>query len=161
MNVQTLKVEQIGQIEHAEVQFGDLTVLVGPQATGKSIFLQFLKLLVDTGAVFEQLNLHGLDWEKSLDNFLDTFLGEGMKAIWRGSKSTISVDHKSVNLPELVRRQKPRKDVTLFFIPAQRVLTLARGMATPFHGLQSRRSVHRAGFQRKGSLAHGEGAGTW
>lgn len=49
MRIKSLKLERIGQIQTADVAFSDLTVLVGPQATGKSIFLQFLKLLADTG----------------------------------------------------------------------------------------------------------------
>ena len=44
---QTLKLKNIGPISEADVQFGDLTVLVGPQATGKGIFIQFLKLILD------------------------------------------------------------------------------------------------------------------
>lgn len=50
MNANTMKALHVGPITDAEVTFGDLTVLVGPQATGKSVFLQFLKLLVDSGA---------------------------------------------------------------------------------------------------------------
>ena len=36
-----LELLNIGQINHADVVFGDLTVFVGPQATGKSIALNF------------------------------------------------------------------------------------------------------------------------
>ena len=39
-----LTLNNIGQIKHADLRFGDLTVLVGPQASGKSITLQWLKL---------------------------------------------------------------------------------------------------------------------
>ena len=42
-------------MNEAEISFGDLTVFVGPQATGKSIALQFLKLLVDTGYVQSEM----------------------------------------------------------------------------------------------------------
>lgn len=40
-----LSINNLGPIRNAEVGFGDLTVLVGPQATGKSLFLQILKLV--------------------------------------------------------------------------------------------------------------------
>jgi len=46
-----LSLVNVGQMKRANVAFGDLTVLVGPQASGKSILLQFLKLLVDGGFV--------------------------------------------------------------------------------------------------------------
>lgn len=76
-----LRLQSIGPIVDAEVEFGDLTVLVGPQATGKSIFLQFLKLLLDTGSIFRALRLHGLDWEGRATQFLQVYLGEGTGAI--------------------------------------------------------------------------------
>lgn len=53
----TLRLRNIGQLTEADLHFGDLTVFVGPQATGKSIALQFLKLMVDTGQVQAELVL--------------------------------------------------------------------------------------------------------
>jgi predicted ATPase len=47
--VERLRIENFGPIVEAEVEFGDLTVFVGPQATGKSLFLQIFKLLQDRG----------------------------------------------------------------------------------------------------------------
>ena len=79
-----LRVSRTGQIVDADVQFGDLTVLVGPQATGKSIFLQLFKLLVDSGAVLAELKRYGLEWNRNLPRFLDIYLGEGMRGIWNG-----------------------------------------------------------------------------
>ena len=50
-----LEIQNLGPVKNAAIEFGDLTVLVGPQATGKSITLQLLKLLVDTGFVQAEL----------------------------------------------------------------------------------------------------------
>lgn len=44
-----LSVQHLAQIDRAQVDFGDLTLLVGPQASGKSVFLQLFKLLKDHG----------------------------------------------------------------------------------------------------------------
>ena len=76
----TLHIRNVGQIVDANLTFGDLTVLVGPQATGKSIALQLLKLMVDAGQVQAELSRYGLDWEGELPDFLDAYLGEGMRA---------------------------------------------------------------------------------
>jgi len=38
MSPKRISVSNLGQIKNADVKFGDLTVFVGPQATGKSIF---------------------------------------------------------------------------------------------------------------------------
>ena len=54
-----LRIQNVGQIKEADVQFGDLTVFVGPQATGKSVALQLLKLAVDMGYVQEEMSRHG------------------------------------------------------------------------------------------------------
>lgn len=127
----TLHIGNLGQIRQAELKFGDLTVLVGPQATGKSITLQLLKLLVDTGYVQHELSRHGMDWERKLPNFFDLFFGEGMKSIWRDS-STVSWNGSLVDMAALVKRMKPKGDDKLFFIPAQRVLALRDGWPRPF-----------------------------
>src|SRR5438270_819370 len=65
-----LSIRRVAHIEDAHVRFGDLTVLVGPQATGKSILLQFHKLLVDVGCVLAEMKRYGLAWEKDLGAFL-------------------------------------------------------------------------------------------
>ena len=132
MNPFTLKVEHLGQIESADVRFGDLTILVGPQATGKTIFLEILKLLVDTGAILADLKRYGLDWDRDTDQFLDTYLGEGMHGVWRRGKSKISFKGRNVDLEKLVSRQRRSKGESMFFIPAQRVLTLGKGWPRPF-----------------------------
>ena len=67
----SLRLRNIGQIKEADLTFGDLTVLVGPQASGKSIALQWLKLVLDTGHVQSQLTQYGLDWNKALLEFIE------------------------------------------------------------------------------------------
>ena len=132
MRIESLTLENVGQIKKADITFGDLTVLVGPQATGKSIFLQFLKLFADTGAIQSELKRYGADWEKQTPAFLDLFLGEGMRSVWRGAESTITLNGKRQDLDQLAGRLKKSKGETVFLIPAQRVLTLRDGWPRPF-----------------------------
>ncbi len=68
-----LTLRNIGQIKEANLAFGDLTVLVGPQASGKSISLQWVKLLQDSGQVQQQLHTYGLDYDGDLSAFLDVY----------------------------------------------------------------------------------------
>ena len=84
-----LILQHVGPIAEADIAFGDLTVLVGPQATGKSIALQILKLMVDAGRVQDEMVRHGLDWSRKLPDFLDAYLGEGMRGIWSTAKSEV------------------------------------------------------------------------
>lgn len=142
MNPTRLVIDNVGQIRNADISFGDLTVLVGPQATGKSIVLQLLKLLVDDLAIRRRLEQYTIDWDRNLHTFLEVYLGEGMQAIWRvntvrdllDDSSRISVDGQSIDLAKhIIRRFGPRStEPTLFFIPAQRVITMRDGWPRPF-----------------------------
>lgn len=138
-NMNRLALTHVGQIKRAEVQFGDLTVLVGPQATGKSIFLQFLKLALDTGYVHDQLRKHGIEWERRVPEFLDVYLGEGMRGVWREGTdgSAVSVDGQPADMADWVAPRHRSRKPTVFYIPAQRVLTLANGWPRPFQGFAS------------------------
>ena len=49
-------VQNFGPIEDDSVDFGDLTILVGPQASGKSVFLETLKLVIDRDSVINTLD---------------------------------------------------------------------------------------------------------
>jgi hypothetical protein len=128
----TLNIHNLGQIKDAALSFGDLTVFVGPQASGKSIALQLLKLLLDTGQVQGEMRRHGLDWGRKLPDFLDTYFGEGMKSIWKDGSTSIKWKGKRVHLPRIANRMYRGKHETLFFIPAQRVLALREGWPRPF-----------------------------
>lgn len=133
---QTLKlhIENLGPIKDASLTFADLTVLIGPQASGKSISLQLLKLLVDTGAVQERLRRYGLDWQGNLDVLLDAYFGEGMHAIWADGKSRVSWRGKPFDLTGIARRQRKDHTEEMFLIPAQRVLAMRSGWPLPFEG---------------------------
>ncbi len=132
--VSALKLEHVGQIICADVTLGDLTVLVGPQATGKSIFLQFLKLVLDTGYIHDQLRKHGIDWKRSPREFLDVYLGEGMRGVWRDeeAESMIVVNGAPISMTKLVTPRHRSSEGSAFYIPAQRVLSLANGWPRPF-----------------------------
>lgn len=127
-----LNIQNLGQIKEASLSFGDLTVLVGPQATGKSIALQLLKLMLDAGQVQNEMGKYGLDWERKLPEFLDVYFGEGMRSIWQEGSTSIEWEEKQVDLPQIAKRKRAKKEETLFFIPAQRVLALRDGWPRPF-----------------------------
>jgi len=132
MKTRTLQITNLGQISEAKLDFGDLTVFVGPQATGKSIALQLLKLMVDAGHVQDEMGRYGLDWSAKLPEFIDAYFGEGMRSIWRPGETEVRWEGKAVNLEQIARRRRKNKDENLFFIPTQRVLALRDGWPRPF-----------------------------
>lgn len=140
--VKKMRLTRVGQIADADLTFGDLTVLVGPQASGKTIALQWMKLLADTGLIQQQLHDYGLDYGGELPAFLDTYFGEGMRAMWRDPAKTqgashVEVDGKPVDIAKRLARQQPGKKHTAFMIPAQRVLALPNGWPQPFQAYKA------------------------
>jgi len=125
-----LSIEQLAQIRKAEVSFGDLTLLVGPQASGKSVFLQLFKLIADHGAITSTLKRYGYSYENAAaengeDPLLTLMFGEGMGGVWR-SESRVCKEGVPVSLQSLKAGANKDKE-SVFFIPAQRVLTLDQG----------------------------------
>ncbi|MDW8395092.1 MAG: ATP-binding protein [Anaerolineae bacterium] len=132
----SMSVHHVGPIRRADVELGDLTVLVGPQGTGKSLFLQLLRLALDTGYVLDQMRKHGLQWNRDdFSTFLDAYLGEGMGAAWDRQHSKLVFNGRELAPEGLITAKGRRsKEPVVFYIPAQRVLSLANGWPRPFQG---------------------------
>jgi hypothetical protein len=128
-----LKIKSFGPIAEADVKFGDLTILVGPQASGKSIFLQLFKLLIDKYHIRQILGEYSFSWGKDPDKLLDAYFGEGMSKIWKDDAS-VQLDGKSISksfiLPKSGRYEGLEENV--FYIPAQRILSVADGRPKNF-----------------------------
>ena len=131
-----LVMSNFGQIKQASIEFGDLTVFVGPQATGKSIALQLLKLLVDKGTVVRTLKRHGLDWRGDYKEFLDIYFGGGMRGLVGGDTSA-EWRGKEIDWSRLISFKNKEQPERLFYIPAQRVLTVHDGWPRPFSGYRT------------------------
>lgn len=154
---QHLQVRNFGPIKSADITFGNLTVLVGPQASGKSILLQLLKLLVDTAQVKYEFRRAGVDWDDEFKLFMEVYFGEGMQRLFTSKsemhlgspeffikgdiKNEFKIDSRPskqrIDLRDLVSKTKPRKQEKLFFVPAQRVLTLRGGWPDAFSYYES------------------------
>jgi predicted ATPase len=132
----TLSVKNLAQIREGTVEFGDLTLIVGAQASGKSILLQMMKLLLDRQQIFETLQLYAYDWGGDFGRFLDMYFGESMAGIWK-SDTSIEFNKKKYNQETIMNRKGPRdssREENMFYIPAQRVVTITQGWPRPFHG---------------------------
>lgn len=133
-----LEVHDLGPIRDASVALADLTILVGPQASGKSIFLQALKLAIDHRAVITRLRREGLDWHDDAPTLLDLYFGEGMRTIW-GKSTTMrwSMGRKRVIEPAMLASTRVRDHLSYrhplaFYIPAHRALALKNGWPRHF-----------------------------
>ena len=136
-----LSIKNLGQIKSANIDFGDLTLFVGPQATGKSILLQLIKLLLDGENIGETLMKYGYQWEDDLSNFNELYFGEGMHNLWSASTEVI-INDAEIYLDDLLPYEELSEELgeyeymnepeRIFFVPAQRVLTLENGWPRSF-----------------------------
>ena len=128
-----LTMQNVGPIRSADVTFGDLTVIVGPQATGKSIFLQTLKLVLDRPAIHDTFKRYNVTFNGDASAFLGGYFGKGMAAAWREESSRLSWEGVAHTLPDLARPSRAKqRDERLFLIPAQRVMGLSNGVTQHF-----------------------------
>ena len=86
-------VQNFGPIDNVSVEFGDLTILVGPQASGKSVALETLKLAIDRDNIIETLDRYnyiiGHNTEKILNVYYGEELSNAMKFFGRPSDMLI------------------------------------------------------------------------
>lgn len=138
-----LRVKNLGPIPEADVEFGDLTVFVGPQASGKSVFLQTLKLVLDRNHIHETFDHHNMVFKDDPRAFLGGYYGRGMggmidndpvpQVTWGGKSQPLS------DLAKKARRKRnseQNEQEHLFYIPAQRVVSLPGGVSQPFTAFQ-------------------------
>lgn len=131
------EVETFGPIKRADITFGDLTVLVGPQASGKSLFVQLLKAVEDAGAIRRDLRDYGFDWlhgEDRTADYCSLYFGGGLQSLVQ-PKTRIRRDGRTITFKSVLKPGgRTFAQETTFLIPAQRVLVLQDGWPKPFMG---------------------------
>ena len=129
-----LKVSGFGPIREADVTFGDLTFLVGQQASGKTLFLELFKLLEDRDAIISTLRKYNyMISRKEVSNLLDAFFGQGMSNIWR-SETHIEYDNADMSSATSLLKPSdhPEPAERVFYIPAQRIFSISDGRPKAF-----------------------------
>ncbi|MDD4836606.1 MAG: AAA family ATPase, partial [Dethiosulfovibrio sp.] len=128
----------VGQFADVSVEFGDLTLLVGAQGTGKSVFLQLFKLSQDQEYVKSTMNQFGQDWNKNdKPGLMEAYFGEGMGHMW-SSESAIYRDDKDGRPSPRMPKSDQGYVETIYYIPAQRVLTMLTGWPQPYRSYTPR-----------------------
>lgn len=126
-----LDVRNFAQIKSAHIEFGDLTVLVGPQATGKSLLMQWFKIAIDAGEVIYALKEAGHD-VRNASSLVDLVFGEGMAAAWDDASTEVFLDKQAILPSGWTKGLRRKQEGQVFFIPAHRALLLAEGWPAPF-----------------------------
>ena len=129
-----LQVSDLGPIKEADITFGDLTLLVGPQASGKSILLQLFKLLGDEQQVRLKVERYGYVWGETDADILNRYFGEGMSGIWN-NRTAVTYNGKSIFADDFLKGETLRfsNPNWVFYIPAQRIICLQNGWPKYFN----------------------------
>lgn len=126
-----LTIDSLGPIGSADLAFDDLTVLTGPQASGKSVALQLLKLVLDRAAIERRMRDQNVVWGGSED-FFDAYFGEGMRSLL-DPRTRVTVDGVAFDLTTdtLLKRANASHE-RVAYVPAQRVMSIRDGLTRPF-----------------------------
>ncbi len=126
-----LSIRNFAHLSDVNLEFGDLTVLVGAQGVGKSLALQWLKTVLDGKQIVGALKDAGQN-VADRKNLVDLIFGVGMGAAW-GKSTAIKFNGSPVSVGSLHQRGTGKEKV--FFIPAHRTMLISDGWAAPFQKL--------------------------
>lgn len=132
--MERLSVENFGPIRSADVNFGDLTLLVGAQASGKSLFLELFKLAKDKDYVVDTLCKYNYVLPKTdAAPTLDYYFGEGLHSLL-SEQTEIQISGKKFTKADLLNTLETGQEVneTVFYVPAQRILSISDGRPKNF-----------------------------
>lgn len=127
----SLNIHNFGPIREVNLNFGDLTVLIGAQASGKSLCLQLLKLLMDKKYVAATMDRYNYVIAKNPDNILNFYFGEGLSKLWT-DKTYINDGQNVLKKSGLLGKGDDNAKEQLFYIPAQRIISIADGRPKNF-----------------------------
>ncbi len=131
IKMKEIRLSDFGPIHLLDVKFGDLTILLGPQASGKTLFLQMLKLLIDKDHVVQTLAKYNYIVDKQPDQILNYYFGDKLSSMW--TKSTcVQVDEKVIKKGSLMETECEDAQESVFYVPAQRILSISDGRPKNF-----------------------------
>ncbi len=115
----TFRVQNFSHFTRAEIAFKDLTVFVGPQATGKSLLLQLFKLNLDAAGIKAALKRYGAVL-KTPSQWAEAYFGEGFTSVWSSNTQWQWGDQ--TQTPTSIAESTNKGDQRVFYLPAQRAL---------------------------------------
>lgn len=121
----------------ADVSFADLTILTGPQASGKSLLLEVFKLVNDYPHILSTLRNYSYALEgRNANPLLEVFFGEGLSSLLTDNTQILHNDRifsfeDMVSENQFVDGQTKNKE-SVFYMPAQRILSMPEGRPRNF-----------------------------
>ena len=132
-----ISIKNFGPIQESVMDFGDLTFLIGPQASGKSLSLELFKLMLDKQHIISTLRNYNFILNKTNSNkILEWYFGEGLSLLFK-KDTKIELDgvpFTTDNLLKVVSKQRAADihQESVFYVPAQRILSISDGRPKNF-----------------------------
>lgn len=120
-----------GPINNVDIHLGDLTILLGPQASGKTLFLQMLKLLIDKNHIIQTLARYNYVTDKQPDKILNYYFGDRLSSMWK-KDTVVKADGKRHTKSFLMSQSAESAIEEVFYVPAQRILSISDGRPKNF-----------------------------
>ena len=127
-----ISIKNFGPIKDVSLSLGDLTILLGAQASGKSLLLQMFKLAKDRKSIVQRLDNYGFIVKGNADNLLNRYLGEGLSTMWNDKTSLVVDKFSYKDKDSLVKNPGNEIVDKVFYIPAQRILSISDGRPKNF-----------------------------
>lgn len=109
MPIMELTVRNFGPMKEAKIDFADLTFLIGPQASGKSLSLELLKLIIDQQHIIATLRNYSYILSKTdAKNILECYFGEGLSGLFK-ENTEIGWDGKRFTTQDLLKNLARQK----------------------------------------------------
>lgn len=132
-----LVIQNFGPIKGAQIKFGDLTILIGTQASGKSLSLELFKLLIDKQHIISTLRNYNYILSKTdAKNILECYFGEGLSGLFKENTQVSwgGIPFSPQDLLKTIAKQKAfeMQKEAVFYVPAQRIFSIADGRPKNF-----------------------------
>lgn len=123
--IKHFNISNFGPIGEVDVNLGDLTFFVGPQASGKSITLEAIKLIADRDSIIETLDRYNYILGHDSKRILNVYFGEGMEGMWN-PHTKMALDGEALTLAKLSKKSSGEES-SVFYVPAQRIVCMGDG----------------------------------
>lgn len=130
-----LKIQNFGPIGNIDLSLGDLTFLIGPQASGKSLSLEVYKLIEDRDSILYTLENHSFSLDYDSAKILNAYFGEGMQKLWKDNTKLFLNDSR-FKKNDLKGIPDKERESSVLFIPAQRVVCMENGYPKYFSNFE-------------------------
>ncbi len=132
-----LSVKNFGPIKKADIELGDITVFVGPQASGKTLAAQLLVYFLDTEPMIKEMKKFGYSIVTQNDLLDAFFTPEGSSAYIR-NKTKVVFGGKQLSPPNVPLIKAHRITHSVLYVPAQRSSLILGGYPLSFESLPAK-----------------------